>query len=68
MSEPRKAANGSLDRLRDAATDDERNEQVGVDTSNTNHADAKTLKEAADDADGEQGIGAGVKSSGDVPN
>lgn len=68
MSEPQKANNASLDRLREEATDDEKNEQVSVDTSGDNHGDAKTLKEAADDADSEQGIGAGVKSSGDVPN
>ena len=68
MSEPQKANNGSLDRLRGEATKDEQNEQTSVDTSDANHADEKTLKEAADDADSEQGIGAGVKSSGDVPN
>ena len=63
MSEPSKAGDGSLERLREAATDDVRNEQVdaGADV-------AKTMKEAADDADSEQGIGAGVKSSGDVAN
>ena len=68
MSEPQKANNESLDRLREEATDDKQNEQVSVDTSDANHADQKTMKEAADDADNEQGIGAGVKSSGDVKN
>lgn len=68
MSDPTKAPGGSIDRLREAATKDEQNEQVSVDTDGANHADEKTLKEAADDADSEQGIGAGIKSSGDVPN
>jgi hypothetical protein len=68
MSDPFKANDSSLDRLREAETKDRQNEQVSVDTSDDNHGDAKTLKEAADDADSEQGIGQGVKSSGDVKN
>lgn len=68
MSDPFKANDSSLDRLREAETKDRQNEQVSTDTSDANRADEKTLKEAADDADSEQGIGAGVKSSGDVPN
>ena len=68
MSQPSKASNASLDRLREAGTKDQQNSQVSVDTDGANHADEKTLKEAADDADSEQGIGAGVTSSGDVPN
>lgn len=68
MSDPFKANDSSLDRLREAETKDRQNEQVSTDTDGANHADEKTLKEAADDADSEQGIGAGVKSSGDVKN
>ena len=68
MSDPQKASNASLDRLREGATEDVQNAQVSVDTDDANHADEETLKEAADDADSEQGIGAGVRSSGDVPN
>ena len=63
MEEVQKADNASLDRLGEEATDTDGNTQVHTDKDT-----AKTMKEAADDADSEQGIGAGVKSSGDVKN
>ncbi|MBB4657965.1 hypothetical protein [Parvularcula dongshanensis] len=63
MSDPQDAMNASLDHLREEATDDEQRDQVDIE-----RGDAKNMKEAADDADSEQGIGAGVKSSGDVKN
>ena len=63
MSQPSKAGDGSLERLREEATDDQGNTQVHTDEDT-----AKTMKEAADDADSEQGIGAGIKSSGDQKN
>ena len=64
MSDPHKAQikspeGGALDQLRDEATEDKVRDQM----------DRDTLKEAADQADSEQGLGeAGGKSSGDVKN
>ena len=64
MSQPQKAhtANpqgGALDELRDEATDPAVRDQM----------DRQTLKEAADNADSEQGTGkGGATSSGDVKN
>lgn len=63
MSDPHKAQikspeGGALDQLRDEATEDKQRDQM----------DRNTLKEAADDADSEQGTSQGGKSSGDVPN
>ena len=67
MSDPHKAQiespeGGALDQLRDEATEDKVRDQMDRDR-------LKTMKEAADDAASEQGVGeAGGKSSGDVKN
>ena len=64
MSDPHKAQikspeGGALDQLRDEATEDKVREQM----------DRATMKEAADAADSEQGVGDdGARSSGDVKN
>jgi len=63
MGNIRRTDDSSLDRLREEATDDRSRDQIDAEK-----AKRDSMKESADKADSEQGVGEGVKSSGDVKN